>query len=100
MPTSPVITLRDRDYLRRMTLVMGQRNQPVWDIPVADSFELNRAAYRTPYKVLTLIAYLPAVGLLACGGHRSCAGVGFCHALLFDSGSEMANQIYSIFSTS
>jgi ABC-2 type transport system ATP-binding protein len=31
-----------------MTLVMGQRNQLVWDIPVADSFELNRAIYRIP----------------------------------------------------
>ncbi|MFZ1757299.1 MAG: ABC transporter ATP-binding protein [Caldilineaceae bacterium] len=39
---------RDRDYLRRMTLVMGQRNQLVWDIPVADSFALNRAVYRIP----------------------------------------------------
>jgi ABC-2 type transport system ATP-binding protein len=40
---------RDRDFLRRMTLVMGQRNQLVWDIPVIDSFELNRAVYRIPY---------------------------------------------------
>ncbi|MBX2997862.1 MAG: ATP-binding cassette domain-containing protein [Caldilineaceae bacterium] len=39
---------RDRDYLRRMTLVMGQRNQLVWDIPVIDSFELNRVVYRIP----------------------------------------------------
>ena len=39
---------RDRDYLRRMTLVMGQRNQLVWDIPVVDTFELNRAVYRIP----------------------------------------------------
>jgi ABC-2 type transport system ATP-binding protein len=31
-----------------MTLVMGQRNQLVWDIPVADSYELNRAIYRIP----------------------------------------------------
>jgi ABC-2 type transport system ATP-binding protein len=36
---------REREYLRRMTLVMGQRNQLVWDIPVADSFERNRAIY-------------------------------------------------------
>ncbi len=36
---------RERDYLRRMTLVMGQRNQLVWDIPVIDSFERNRAIY-------------------------------------------------------
>ena len=39
---------RERAYLRQMTLVMGQRNQLVWDIPVADSFELNRAIYRIP----------------------------------------------------
>ena len=37
---------REKAYLRRMTLVMGQRNQLVWDIPVADSLELNRAIYR------------------------------------------------------
>jgi ABC-2 type transport system ATP-binding protein len=39
---------RERDYLRRITLVMGQRNQLVWDIPAADSFELNRAIYGIP----------------------------------------------------
>jgi ABC-2 type transport system ATP-binding protein len=39
---------RDKAYLRQITLVMGQRNQLVWDIPVADSFELNRAIYRIP----------------------------------------------------
>ncbi len=39
---------RDKDFLRRITLVMGQRNQLVWDIPAADSFELNRAIYRIP----------------------------------------------------
>ncbi len=39
---------RERDYLRQMTLVMGQRNQLVWDIPALDSFELNRAIYRIP----------------------------------------------------
>ena len=39
---------RNRDYLGRMTLVMGQRNQLVWDIPVIDTFELNRAVYRIP----------------------------------------------------
>ena len=36
---------REKTFLRRMTLVMGQRNQLVWDIPVVDSFELNRAIY-------------------------------------------------------
>ncbi len=39
---------RDRDFLRQITLVMGQRNQLVWDIPALDSFELNRAIYRIP----------------------------------------------------
>ncbi len=39
---------RENDYLRRMTLVMGQRNQLAWDIPVVDSFELNRAIFRIP----------------------------------------------------
>ncbi len=39
---------RERDLLRRITLVMGQRNQLVWDIPPLDSFELNRAIYRIP----------------------------------------------------
>ncbi|HSA95184.1 MAG TPA: ATP-binding cassette domain-containing protein [Acidobacteriota bacterium] len=37
---------RDPAFLRQMTLVMGQRNQLVWDIPASDSFELNRAIYR------------------------------------------------------
>jgi len=39
---------RDKSFLRQITLVMGQRNQLVWDIPAADSFELNRAIYRIP----------------------------------------------------
>jgi ABC-2 type transport system ATP-binding protein len=40
---------RERDYLRRIALVMGNRNQLQWDIPAADSFELNRAIYRLPW---------------------------------------------------
>ena len=36
------------DYLRAMTLVMGQRNRLSWDIPAADSFLLNQAIYRIP----------------------------------------------------
>jgi ABC-2 type transport system ATP-binding protein len=39
---------RERDYLRRMTLVMGNRNQLQWDLPALDSFDLNRAIYRLP----------------------------------------------------
>jgi ABC-2 type transport system ATP-binding protein len=54
-PTSGTATVlghvpsrRERDYLRRMTLVMGNRNQLQWDLPALDSFELNRAIYRIP----------------------------------------------------
>jgi ABC-2 type transport system ATP-binding protein len=36
------------DYLRSMTLVMGQRNRLSWDIPAVDSFLLNQAIYRIP----------------------------------------------------
>jgi ABC-2 type transport system ATP-binding protein len=39
---------RDKPFLRQITLVMGQRNQLVWDIPALHSFELNRAIYRIP----------------------------------------------------
>ncbi len=39
---------RDRDYLGRMSLIMGQRNQLHWDIPVLDSYRLNQAIFRIP----------------------------------------------------
>ena len=39
---------RERDFLRQITLVMGNRNQLQWDLPALDSYELNRAIYRIP----------------------------------------------------
>lgn len=36
---------REHDLLRRITLVMGNRNQLQWDLPVEDSFEMHRAVY-------------------------------------------------------
>ncbi|CAN5796600.1 ATP-binding cassette domain-containing protein [soil metagenome] len=39
---------REREYLSRMTMVMGNRNQLQWDLPALDSFELMRAIYRIP----------------------------------------------------
>jgi len=42
---------RERAYLRRITLVMGNRNQLQWDLPALDSFELTRAIYRLPEKL-------------------------------------------------
>ena len=39
---------RRAEYLKAMTLVMGQRNRLAWDVPAADSFLLNQAVYRIP----------------------------------------------------
>jgi len=39
---------REHAYLRQMTLVMGNRNQLQWDLPLLDSFELTKAIYRLP----------------------------------------------------
>ena len=39
---------RDRDYLRRMTLVIGNRNQLYWDLPAMDTLLVNQAIYRIP----------------------------------------------------
>ena len=37
---------RSKMFLRQITLVMGNRNQLVWDLPVSDSFERSRAICR------------------------------------------------------
>jgi ABC-2 type transport system ATP-binding protein len=39
---------REREFLRRIALIMGNRNQLQWDLPALDSFELNRSIYRIP----------------------------------------------------
>ena len=39
---------REHAFLRRITLVMGNRNQLQWDLPALDSYEMNRAIYRIP----------------------------------------------------
>ncbi len=44
---------RERELLRWITLVMGNRNQLQWDLPALDSFELNRAIYRLPREQFT-----------------------------------------------
>lgn len=36
---------RDYAFLERITLVLGQKQQLLWDLPPADTFELNRAIY-------------------------------------------------------
>lgn len=39
---------REPKYLRQISLVMGNRNQLVWDIPAMDSFQVNQAIYQVP----------------------------------------------------
>src|SRR5690242_11392799 len=41
---------REKEYLRQISLVMGNRNQLVWDIPAMDSFLVNQAVYQVPEK--------------------------------------------------
>jgi ABC-2 type transport system ATP-binding protein len=36
---------REAEFLRRVALIMGNRNSLQWDLPVADSLELRRAIY-------------------------------------------------------
>ncbi len=36
---------RKNEFLRQITLVMGQKNQLIWDLPAYESFEVNRAIY-------------------------------------------------------
>jgi len=39
---------RKPDFLKNISLVMGQKNQLWWDLPAIDTFELNRAIYEIP----------------------------------------------------
>jgi ABC-2 type transport system ATP-binding protein len=39
---------RDPDFLRRITLVMGQKQQLIWDLPPADTYAMNRALFDVP----------------------------------------------------
>jgi ABC-2 type transport system ATP-binding protein len=39
---------RERAFLRQITLVMGQKQQLLWDLPPGETFELNRAVYDVP----------------------------------------------------
>jgi ABC-2 type transport system ATP-binding protein len=39
---------RQVDFLKKITLVMGQKQQLLWDLPPADTFQLNRAIYEVP----------------------------------------------------
>ncbi len=41
---------RERSFLERITLVMGQKQQLLWDLPPSETFLLNRALYDVPEK--------------------------------------------------
>jgi ABC-2 type transport system ATP-binding protein len=54
-PTSGFVQVLDYDpwekspeYLKQISLVMGQKNQLWWDLPAIETFELNRAIYEIP----------------------------------------------------
>ena len=40
---------RETAFLKRVTLVMGQKQQLLWDLPPAETFEMNRAIYGIPW---------------------------------------------------
>lgn len=39
---------REDAFLKKIMLVMGQKQQLLWDLPPSDTFELNRAIYEVP----------------------------------------------------
>lgn len=54
-PTSGIVKVlgyipveRKREYLKQISFVMGNKSQLWWDLPVADSFELQREIYQIP----------------------------------------------------
>ncbi|HEY3821191.1 MAG TPA: ATP-binding cassette domain-containing protein [Polyangiaceae bacterium] len=54
-PTSGVVSVdgheprrREDAYLKKIMLVLGQKQQLLWDLPPSETFELNRAVYGVP----------------------------------------------------
>ena len=54
-PTAGVVAVdgheprkRDDAFLKKIMLVLGQKQQLLWDLPPAETFELNRAIYDVP----------------------------------------------------
>jgi len=39
---------REDEFLKKITLVMGQKQQLIWDLPPAETFAMNRAIYEIP----------------------------------------------------
>jgi len=57
---------READYLRRISMLMGQRSQLQWDLPAIDSFYMHGAVYDIPkddyQKTLDELVELLAIG--------------------------------------
>ena len=56
-PTSGFVSVLDfnpwekkEEFLKQISLVMGQKNQLWWDLPAMESFELNKEIYEIPNK--------------------------------------------------
>jgi ABC-2 type transport system ATP-binding protein len=41
---------REVEFLKQITLVMGQKQQLIWDLPPSETYALNRAIYDVPQK--------------------------------------------------
>jgi len=39
---------REAEFLKAITLIMGQKQQLIWDLPPAETFAMNRAIYEIP----------------------------------------------------
>lgn len=39
---------RKKEFLQNVSLIMGQKNQLIWDLPATDTFLLNKAIYNIP----------------------------------------------------
>ena len=39
---------RESEYLKKIMLVMGQKQQLLWDLPPAETFAMNRAIFDVP----------------------------------------------------
>lgn len=59
---------RKPEFLKKISFVMGQKNQLWWDLPAIDTFELNREIYEIPVKkykeILTELTRVLEVGKL------------------------------------
>lgn len=57
---------RKKEFLKRITLVMGQKQQLIWDLPPIESLKINAVVYEIPDEVfkrrLSLLADMLSIG--------------------------------------